>query len=400
MVRASSPPEATRARAWTGSPTLAPSASSTGSPGAVRERHGPRGAPRAGPAPRAALRPAPRTPPPPWPGRRAQPLRPRPARPAPRPARRPGAPRGPRRPRGRPGGGRPPRRTTRRRGGLRRTCAATPANRRRRSCTSARRSGSSSKVSTSSRRVRARSESSTTTVARRSAVAFEQLVPVQRAGRFAQQVERATLSRGRVDPLGGERRGVPERAGVREALLLQAQRRLLVGIVQMGGGDLVDLVAQHVGLAGPLLLVPSQLRQRGVDGAPPAAQVLHPPEVGAGESIEDTPLGSGGGERLVLVLAVQLDELGHRLGQHPERGHAPVQPGFGAPRRGHGTGDDHLALGCRPRRLGRPRPSPSRSAPRPAPRPRRSGPCPHWPDHPAPAGAPRRRASCRPRSRR
>ena len=155
-------------------------------------------------------------------------------------------------------------------------------------------------------------------------------------------------------------------------------------------GDLLDLVAQDVGLAGPLLGVAAQARQRLVERVQLAADGPDPAEVRAGEGVEDVALRGGRDEGAVLVLAVDLDQLGRRLAQRAERGHAAVDPGPGPALGGDRAGEDHLAGG-----VALPQP---RSAPRPAPRRRRRAPCRGWPGRPAPAAAPRPPASCRRRS--
>ena len=58
----------------------------------------------------------------------------------------------------------------------------------------------------------------------------------------------------------------------------------------MGGGDLLHLVAQDVGLAGPLLRVAAQPGQRLVERAQLAPDGPHPAEIGAGEGVEDVAL--------------------------------------------------------------------------------------------------------------
>ena len=107
MARASSPPEATRASGWRGSPTLAPEQQLTGSPAPVGGHldlepgpgHGQAGQPLPRP-PRRRVRRR-------HAGRARRRPPPRPARPGGAPARPPGGPPRPRRPRGRPAGPRP-----------------------------------------------------------------------------------------------------------------------------------------------------------------------------------------------------------------------------------------------------------------------------------------------------
>ncbi len=95
-------------------------------------------------------------------------------------------------------------------------------------------------------------------------VALEGLAAGQRAAGTTEQVEGPALAAG-VDELHGTERRVAVGRGVRQAILLPAERRLLLGVLEMGGADLLDLVAQDVGLAGPLLGVAPQARQRLVE---------------------------------------------------------------------------------------------------------------------------------------
>ena len=92
----------------------------------------------------------------------------------------------------------------------------------------------------------------------------------------------------------------------------------------------------------------------------------------------------------MLVLPVDLDQLRRRLAQGAERGHAAVDPGPGPPLGGNRAGEDHLALG-----VALP-PRTKRASTRPPTRP--PAPCPGWPARRGPAAAPRRPASCPPRS--
>jgi hypothetical protein len=69
-----------------------------------------------------------------------------------------------------------------------------------------------------------------------------------------------------------------------------AELVVLVGIGEMGGRDLGHLVAQDVGLAGPLLLVAAERLDRGVQGAQPRSQLVHGFEVRARVGIENGAL--------------------------------------------------------------------------------------------------------------
>ena len=263
------------------------------------------------------------------------------------------------------------------------------ASRRRRSCTSTRRCGSSSQPSTSSRSVRARSDSSTAAAARRAWWLSKASRPASAAPGAAEQVEGPALAGG-IDQVQRLERGVAVGGGVGQTVLLQTQRGLLVGILEVGGGDLLHLVAQDIRLPGALLRVTAQPRQRLVERVQLAPDGAHAAEIRAGEGVEDVALRGGRDEGPVLVLAVDLDQLGRRLAQRAQRGHAAVDPGPGAALGGDRTGQDHLAGG-----LVLPH---ARNAPRPGLPWRRRAPCRGWPVRPAPVAGPRRPGSCRRRS--
>ena len=73
------------------------------------------------------------------------------------------------------------------------------------------------------------------------------------------------------------RRGLPVGGRVGQAGLLLAQQVVLVGVRELGGGDLGHLVAQDVGLAGPRLDVAPEGGQRRRDVAQPGPQREHRP---------------------------------------------------------------------------------------------------------------------------
>ncbi len=172
--------------------------------------------------------------------------------------------------------------------------------------------------------------------------ARERLASGQGGAGAAEQVHGSPLAGG-VDQLERLERCVAVGRGVGQAVLLQAQRGLLVGILQVGVGDLLHLVAQDVRLAGPLLGVAAQGGQCLVDRLQLAPNGPDPAEVRAGEGVEDVALRGGRDEGAVLVLAVDLHQLGRRLAQRTERGHAAVDPGPGPALGGDGAGEDDLA---------------------------------------------------------
>ena len=69
---------------------------------------------------------------------------------------------------------------------------------------------------------------------------------------------------------------------------------------------------------------------------------MHGRQVGSGEGVEHVALRRGRRQGPVFVLAVDLDQGRGRLAQCRHGGHAPVHPGAGAARGGHGAGEDDL----------------------------------------------------------
>ena len=175
-------------------------------------------------------------------------------------------------------------------------------------------------------------------------VALEGLPAGQRATGATEQVDGPALAR-RVDQLQCLERGIAVGRRVGQAVLFQPERGLFVGILQVGGGDLLHLVAQDVGLAGSLLGIAAQSRQRLVECEQLAPDGPHPAEIRAGKGIEDVALGGRRDEGAVLVLPVDLDQLGRHLAQSGERRHAAVHPGPGPALGGDRAGEDHLAGG-------------------------------------------------------
>ena len=87
------------------------------------------------------------------------------------------------------------------------------------------------------------------------------------------------------------------------------------------------MIAENVSLAGPLVLVPADGGQAPVDllqllPSPPAR-----PEVCPGELVEGSPLGGGREQGLLVVLAVDVNELFPGFGQGSDRDHPTVDPG-------------------------------------------------------------------------
>ena len=93
------------------------------------------------------------------------------------------------------------------------------------------------------------------------AVGVERLAAGEPAGGAAQPVEHAALVRARVHQLHRREGGLAIRPGIGQTVLLETERRLLFGVLEVGGLDLGHLVAQDVGLACPLLVVAARARR-------------------------------------------------------------------------------------------------------------------------------------------
>jgi hypothetical protein len=115
------------------------------------------------------------------------------------------------------------------------------------------------------------------------------------------------------DDRGGGRLAVG--GGVGERVLARLELAILVGAGDGGGGDLVDLVAHQVELAGPGPLVAPHARQLVEQVVDRDARRPQRGEVDAGEAVERVALGGGVQQRLVRVLTVQVDEQRPELGQ-------------------------------------------------------------------------------------
>ena len=253
MARASSPPEATRASGWTGSPGLAPRRKRTAVAGAVAvDRHLEPG-PGHGQVGQALLATAAAAGPRPDGPRRA---RPRP--PASGPGRAAARPRGPgrgrRRPRARPGAAGPRRRRPPPRPGWPRTCGAG-------------RPGAAPGLDLGQplgvvlpglddRPQVAGHVAQLGQAARSRATAGERRRPARAPRRPGQQVEGAApATPRRPAPPGPRRRPRGGPTGRPGGSSSAASAVVLVGVVHAGRGDLRDLIAEDVGLAGPLVVV-------------------------------------------------------------------------------------------------------------------------------------------------
>ena len=117
------------------------------------------------------------------------------------------------------------------------------------------------------------------------------------------------------------------RGGLGQSFLLGGQRLVLVGVLERGGVDLVELIAQQVGLARSGAVVAAERVELGLQGAPPGAGLGEGPEVGPGEGVQGASLCGGVEKGLLGVLPVQLEQPGPGLGQRRDRGHPAVDPG-------------------------------------------------------------------------
>ena len=139
------------------------------------------------------------------------------------------------------------------------------------------------------------------------------------------------------------------RQRVGEERLLRLERDVLRGVVEAGGVYLADLEAQQVELASAGPVVASEPGELGVD-APHlgAGGTVRDKRVScrrAGESIERGALDRRRQERLMRVLAVEVDETGAHLGELADGCEPPVDVGTAAPVQRHDARQDDLAAG-------------------------------------------------------
>jgi len=158
------------------------------------------------------------------------------------------------------------------------------------------------------------------------------------------------LAGGRIEPLesrdelcgAGEAGGIErllELAGephqlfrVGEALRLRFEGLVLADL-RLGSLDLLDHMAQVVGLALHLLAAGLELRVTALELAQPFVRVPHRHALdgGIGVGVQDVALRVRSEQGLRLVLAVQVYEQGAQLGEHAHGGRAAVHPGPRAP---------------------------------------------------------------------
>ena len=136
---------------------------------------------------------------------------------------------------------------------------------------------------------------------------------------------------------------------VGEQRLLGFERDVLGGIVEPGGGDLLHLVAEQVDLPGPGAGVATEGLELGVElahrrsfvaVAGPCVQRRR-----ARVAVERAPLHRGVEQRLVGVLAVEVDERAPDLGELADGGEAAVDVGAAAAVAGQDAGEHGLLAG-------------------------------------------------------
>ena len=93
-----------------------------------------------------------------------------------------------------------------------------------------------------------------------------------------------------------------------QAVLLDLERPVLLGIVQVSAVELVHLVAEEIDLPGTGALVTSERSELRVELGHACTRLAQRAQVDATEPIERSPLLGDPEERLVAVLAVEVDE--------------------------------------------------------------------------------------------
>ncbi len=172
-------------------------------------------------------------------------------------------------------------------------------------------------------------------------VGLERAAPAEGGDGHAQRVGRRPFAG---EGLERQRRGLAVGGGVGQRVLLGPQRLVLVGAGDGGVVDLGHLVAHEVELACPVALVAPEARQLVAKPGDLLAGGQQRLEVDPAEPVERLALGRGVQQRLVGVLAVEVDQLDAQLGHDPGGGQAAVDVGPAAPVAGHRPGHDHLAV--------------------------------------------------------
>ncbi|EPJ36737.1 putative DNA repair protein RecN [Streptomyces afghaniensis 772] len=139
-----------------------------------------------------------------------------------------------------------------------------------------------------------------------------------------------------------DRGGGRQRLGVPQPLGLLGQLHVLAG-PGLDGRDLVEPVAEHVGLLGPLTRPRGDLVELGGDGPQPLVGLAvlgqrHGDRV-TGVPVERLPLPGQLEQPLLVRLPVHGHQLVGELGEHPHGHTAPAQVRPRAPLGGNGTAD-------------------------------------------------------------
>ena len=138
---------------------------------------------------------------------------------------------------------------------------------------------------------------------------------------------------------------LPQGTGGGQPFLLGLEPRVLVAAVEGGGVDLLDLVAEEVGLACPLQGVAPQGRPFVGQGPEPGGRLPEGGEVDPAVVVQGPALGGRLDQRPVLVLAVELEPAGRLLPHHLDGGHPAVHPRLGAASGDDRPGEDDLPGG-------------------------------------------------------
>ena len=138
---------------------------------------------------------------------------------------------------------------------------------------------------------------------------------------------------------------------VGEQRLLRFERDVLGGILEPGGGDLLHLVAEQVDLPGPGAGVPAEGLELGVERAHRRSFVAvagqRVERRRARVAVERAALHRGVEQRLVGVLAVEVDERAADLGELARGGEAAVDVGAAAAVAGQDAREHGLLAGRR-----------------------------------------------------
>ncbi len=129
-----------------------------------------------------------------------------------------------------------------------------------------------------------------------------------------------------------------------QGVLLGIEPLVLEGVVHGGRGELLDLVAQQVDLAGTRPGIATETGQRLVDRPDALAGLVERRQVHGGEAVEGCPLRRAREQALVGVLPVQVDQDPSELAELGHGGEAPVHVGPRPTLSGDHAAQDQLVL--------------------------------------------------------